>query len=180
MSDPNRKAEKAARTEADWDDLISALEQSRAENLGLIAQLQQVNLNQDAAWIAGIIDGEGSIFPAGTGRSYVSVQLRICMTDERVINRLHQTLGGTVHERTRQIPWKKQYEVVWSGEDVRKVIKYVGQYLFLKRPQAGLALRILDLPRGHVDKMKYALQLRALNKRGRDTVENDEKHKGGV
>ena len=59
----------------------------------------------DAAYIAGLFDGEGSVDFARRKEKRGNVQsilMRIEMTDENVLNWVHETLGvGTVRKRNR-------------------------------------------------------------------------------
>jgi hypothetical protein len=125
-------------------------------------------MKTDTAWLAGIIDGEGSIYPGGTSRKYVSTTLRLCMTSRTVVQMAHRIFGvGTIYTRLRKSPWKRQFDLVISGQDTTTAINLIRPYLKLKHRQADLALRINELPRGHHNKMKLALRLRSLNRRGR-------------
>lgn len=44
-----------------------------------------------AAWVAGIIEGEGSFYLAGSPRTYVRMKVDMC--DQDVIDRLHEWTG---------------------------------------------------------------------------------------
>jgi len=119
-----------------------------------------------SAWVAGIVDGEGSIYCSGLPRKYVSVTLRICMTSRKLIQYIHKNFGGTIYTRDRRAPWKRQYDLVWSGSDVLPVLLKIRRHLRLKGPQADLACRILALPNGHSQKTILARRIKRLNHRG--------------
>ena len=71
----------------------------------------------DAAYIAGLFDGEGSVDFAKRKEKRGNVQailMRIEMTDENVLNWVHETLGvGTVRKRNRSPSRKAHWKDAW-------------------------------------------------------------------
>ena len=71
----------------------------------------------DAAYIAGLFDGEGSVDfkRRREKRGYVqNILMRIEMTDESVLNWVHETLGvGTVRKRNRSPSRKAHWKDAW-------------------------------------------------------------------
>ena len=71
----------------------------------------------DAAYIAGLFDGEGSVDFAKRKEKRGNVQailMRIEMTDETVLNWVHETLGvGTVRKRNRSPSRKAHWKDAW-------------------------------------------------------------------
>ena len=71
----------------------------------------------DAAYIAGLFDGEGSVDFARRKEKRGNVQsilMRIEMTDENVLNWVHETLGvGTVRKRNRSPSRKAHWKDAW-------------------------------------------------------------------
>jgi hypothetical protein len=61
--------------------------------------------NEETAWVAGILEGEGC-FDANANRR--SPRVRVEMTDQDIVLRLHRMLGGSVHYPTNRHPdrWK--------------------------------------------------------------------------
>ena len=71
----------------------------------------------DAAYIAGLFDGEGSVDFARRKEKRGNVQsilMRIEMTDEDVLKWVHETLGvGTVRKRNRSPSRKAHWKDAW-------------------------------------------------------------------
>jgi len=79
-------------------------------------------MNQnDIAYIAGLFDGEGSVdfakrIEKKRGKSYKvqRILMRIEMTDESVLNWVHETLGvGTIRKRNRSPSVKSHWKDRW-------------------------------------------------------------------
>lgn len=85
------------------------------------------------------MDGEGCIVVGSNG----SLQLRIINTSLRSLERIQQTLGGTVKSR-KQMVNKPQY--YWSiyGPDARQVLEDLAPYLTAKWDQAITAIEYYD------------------------------------
>ena len=152
----------------------------------------------EAAYLAGLIDGEGSIglfISRSPSRSNYAVlaRLTIGMCDEPLIRWLQRTTdSGTVTTwRQQNQTWKPVWVVTWNGYSAADVIEQVWPYLRLKRPQAAKLLEWVKLSkswrrrlggRGHHDR-KYpdhvwqqaeaiAGEIRALNVRGKPPSKN--------
>jgi len=122
-------------------------------------------------YLAGIIDGEGSI----SCPEYKTLYLAIVNTDRKLIDWLLETLGGTVfttkHQGTR---WKDGYRWSLFGLDAQRILRKVEPYLIIKKERARLALQ-LPINRKGVglsleDKEKrgeIVNKLKALNRRGK-------------
>lgn len=129
-------------------------------------------------YIAGLIDGEGSIQidcgrHRGASRNGVypgyCLQLIIANTNTDVIQWLLVTLGGTSHV-TKYNPdrWKPQYFWRISGGSAQAIVRSTLPYLIIKRAQADIALRYpVTYKKGFVPvKEELYKELRVLNKRG--------------
>jgi hypothetical protein len=102
---------------------------------------------EEAAWLAGILEGEGSFIST----SYCSLQ--VTMTDRDIIARLVAITGvGRVHERRAQNPHHKpsQLWVVARHEQIRQLIEAVLPWLGERRSEAALRLlkKVVERP-GH-------------------------------
>ena len=99
-----------------------------------------------AAYLAGLIDGEGSIGFYNTGNHrikeksygpYPSIRLRIGMTDKNIIEWLKESFGG--YFDTRKYPNNSKYNdaYCWSiaGEKCEKVLRHIYPYLKIKKRQ---------------------------------------------
>jgi len=123
----------------------------------------------DWAYLAGIIDGEGSIaliqrkpgsyFRAARGKycyqrpenSY-QCSITISNTDEKMINWIVDTFnGGTSFSRRREGNRKIQYSVGWHGnESVRWILENTLPFMLTKYDVAVVILDFLSIPK--VDK----------------------------
>lgn len=135
------------------------------------------------AYIAGIVDGEGSIFVTAVGphrRRTVYPTVVIAMTHRPVIDWLAEQLAaGTVkcHNQTnmrRHPTYKPQHRVQVFGKRAKLLCSLLLPYLLVKRPQAELVTtfptearlapgaRIAGSP---VNELRYQLrdQINALN-----------------
>lgn len=99
----------------------------------------------DAAYIAGLIDGEGSIGlfvsrSASRPNAAVLARLKIGMCDEALIRWLRATTqSGTVTTwKQKQTGWKQVWVATWNGYAAADLIQHVKPYLRLKRGQADI------------------------------------------
>jgi hypothetical protein len=129
----------------------------------------------DAAWLAGFIDGEGSIMLAlrrATGA--VELLLAISNTDRSALETVVQLTGlGAVNERPRQSSrHKTAYFWRCSSAGAESVIQQIRPYLRVKPRQADLALTFQSRLRDPAEKSDRSWQLaaretmQALNRRG--------------
>ena len=94
----------------------------------------------DAAYIAGLFDGEGSVdFKRRKEKrgNVQSILMRIEMTDETVLNWVHETLGvGTVRKRNRSPSRKAHWKDAWvysvRFRDALHVCKILWPYTIVK------------------------------------------------
>jgi hypothetical protein len=89
----------------------------------------------EAAWLAGIIDGEGSVSKKGNGYT-----ITITMTCETTIRKIFELTGGNFRERPVESrggntkPWHKDAWNWWvSGDDADRVARAVEPYVVTKR-----------------------------------------------
>jgi len=99
-------------------------------------------------YIAGLLDGEGSItvqrstyskrFPSSTKDFYVNPQLAIVNSDLTVLKDIQKVLGGRIYSRRKQRPHHTLY---WSKtEEILTVLSKLYPYLRIKRKQAELLM----------------------------------------
>jgi LAGLIDADG DNA endonuclease family protein len=97
----------------------------------------------DAAWLAGLVDGEGHIRlddPNKTGRLY----LRICLvnTNYELLERVNEVVGaGTIHTRKKgQEHHKDSWAWQIGGKAAEQVLGQILPWLIVKREKAVEAL----------------------------------------
>ena len=101
----------------------------------------------DLAYVAGIIDGEGSIslYPPCKGRRGLKISVQVGNTNEWLIQWLRFIFGGYIYT----IPPRKNCKPVhsWSVsyQQALGVLQAVYPYLRLKKPQAEIAINFLKM-----------------------------------
>lgn len=143
------------------------------------------------AWLAGIIDGEGSIVITRPRQSqqrggtlYYRLQLRVAMTDKATITYIHELTEkcGFMGKHTPKNP-KHRPDYKWSvqGEKLASILRRCLPFLHTKKYQALLAIEFTDMQklegkggRGKVltpvriaRREEIRQRLKELNKRGR-------------
>ena len=106
----------------------------------------------DAAYLAGLVDGEGYIGimmnRRGEKATFHSVKdylytpvLKICMTDRAIIEWLYCSFGGTFEIRKARGNARESYGWMCRKAQVRKFLGYLYPYLRVKRKQAEVIFR---------------------------------------
>lgn len=126
----------------------------------------------DIAYLAGIIDGEGTIGSRRTGpepyTAYV-LYLQIANTDYRLMRWCEEKFGAKIqHGGKRQKEHHKQgWAACWYASYAKEVIRLIEPYLKLKHEQALIALDFpTDKSRVPEKRQRLFLALRELNKKG--------------
>ena len=103
----------------------------------------------DLSYIAGIIDGEGTI---GLHRNHFGpkeryrtpsymLRIRVKMTDELIVRWLHSICGGRFYYSKKQIGnCKSVFEWSIVGKAANKLLLELLPYLKLKKPQAEIGI----------------------------------------
>lgn len=100
----------------------------------------------EAAYLAGIVDGEGCIY-AGTSGKEIRLLLQIHMTSQDVIRWIHEITGvGSVKEGQTPKGIKSWHWAV-SMRQAAPVLNQIIPFLIVKREQAKLALELIELRR---------------------------------
>ena len=96
----------------------------------------------DASYIAGIVDGEGSVAvnrrrDPKTGSCHYSCRIRVSMTDRHIIEWLHQTTGveKVYHVMPRRPEHRQQWEWNVAGHEAKDLASRLLCYLRIKLPQ---------------------------------------------
>lgn len=108
--------------------------------------------NTRIAYLAGIIDGEGSIYIGNfscnpkTKEPYYQTNIQVTNTDIALIDWLRKVFGGLVTHRTpKQTPSNSRKDVyTWtiSGERLTHICELILPYLICKRKQAEIMLKM--------------------------------------
>jgi hypothetical protein len=144
------------------------------------------------AYLAGIIDGEGTltitrhIRKDRPGYTRFNLRLAVYNTNLGLLSELKEWFGGTIMiaERIGE-NWKPVGQLAWSEEQLVVLLPKIIPYLLIKREQAEILLAAqatkmtategrrngLSAEVVEIREASY-LRLKSLNKRGRDAVEN--------
>lgn len=103
----------------------------------------------EAAYIAGIIDGEGTITIVRISKDgfspVFSVRVTVANTNARLIEWLAARGAATkmIPKRGGSYPQKRQpYVAIWSTRKAASLLREVSPYLVIKRDQANIALEL--------------------------------------
>ena len=100
----------------------------------------------DCAYMAGLIDGEGSIGIDNHGGVRVpSVRVTVTNTDIDTLEDLKSLWGGCVStRRQRHEGWKAASDLIWAGGRAAEVLRTVQPYLRIKTEQCRVALSFAE------------------------------------
>jgi len=96
----------------------------------------------ELAYLAGLIDGEGSIFVARSGDKLHCLIVAVANTNKLILEYCQNVFQvGHINKNKRRNPQHKD-AWVWktTGNGAKKVLRYVYPFLRIKEPQAKLAL----------------------------------------
>lgn len=112
----------------------------------------------DLAYLAGIIDGEGSIYignfssNASTGAKYYQTNMEVANTDKALIDWLECTFGGLVNSRTPRQHAANARKQVWiwvaSGDRLTHLCECILPYVKIKRRQVEIMLEMRSTYKG--------------------------------
>jgi len=142
-----------------------------------IRDINRSKLQKYAGYIAGLVDGEGSLIIRWDKRHrYLTFSyfMSIGMTHEGVIKWLSDILGVTYSVSKRKPPRKTMYVLrVFTQTDLVTLLEELLPWLIVKKEQAETMLRFLNL-RAERSAKEYAnekaelyLKMRKLNQRGK-------------
>lgn len=119
-------------------------------------------LETEKAWMAGLLDGEGSISCRWPKRSNVSVELS--MTHAPTLEKVQSLFPGLIVSK-RNNGYGRKMLFRWRADTNRskEVLTALLPYLVTKREQAILALKLCERPSIKPFKDMWALALRSLN-----------------
>ena len=104
---------------------------------------------EQLAWVAGIIDGEGSIFltrsTAKSSGKYYYPQVKICNCNLKMIREVVRILGlpRKINKIKKVKDYHKQvYYIYYAANDTINVLKLVQPYLIAKQRQARICINL--------------------------------------
>lgn len=110
------------------------------------------------AYLAGIIDGEGSIYIGNfssnpkTGAKYYQTNMEVTNSDQSLIDFLYNTFGGLVNAYTAsQTPKnsrKKYWRWICTGERLTHLCEEILPYLTAKKRQCKIMLKMRQTYKG--------------------------------
>jgi hypothetical protein len=102
------------------------------------------------AYLAGIIDGEGTMYIQRRMDKRSSIvtwsywtRLQVCNTNPKLIEWIHQTFGGLVYKKERdhiKRNWKTQFEWYSKISMVDILLPLLHPYLIIKKPHAEVMM----------------------------------------
>ncbi len=117
----------------------------------------------DVAYLAGLIDGEGSIYiyrrKAPKGKFGYILNLAIGMCDSEVIHWIQDTFGGHVQDNIRTAG-RNQFRWTVSSEAVAKILRMVSPFLRVKKRQAALAFKFREIIKQDISANSVRVELR--------------------
>ncbi len=169
---PLRKSRREQRIEKRMKTLFESLEH--------LANNRKLDSLSSMSYVAGILDGEGSVMLQRRGPRFVP-GLVLHNTDRKMLEYCQSLIGGTIYlghgdTKTRKTKWVLR---VGSVEKVALVLTSLSPFLITKQRQAHLSLEFC-LRRIGNGRKSYSIrdietynQIRTLNQRGpKETVEN--------
>lgn len=109
------------------------------------------------SYIAGLLDGEGSIFTKtfsrSKGRTYNYLRVTITNTNRDCLELASMVCGGEVQKKTYQyedrVSRNNFYWIEWCGTKAMEVLKNLLPFLVVKREQALVAVRFQGIVELH-------------------------------
>ncbi len=133
--------------------------------------------SEEIGYIAGIIDGEGSLEIVGerTKRTYYyNPRMKITNTDLRLMLWLKERLGGSFcSPKICQSQRRKRYDYTLCSNGLRLLLPKVLPYLVIKAECANLLLVALEPMKSVMEKKDIACKLRALHIRNGAKISGD-------
>jgi len=129
----------------------------------------------DIRWLAGFVDGDGSIgiFKTVTPTSFgFTAILAVYNTNLRVLHAIKRTYGGHINESSYNPKRQKVcYQLKWTGSSARNLISRLLPHLQLKQQVARVVLKLKarrrgDSPNALKRQLSLLSQVKKLNNRG--------------
>ena len=98
----------------------------------------------DRAYLAGIIDGEGTITVWSGRYDHRTVTVAVVMCDKEAVEMFHREFGGCLFYVEKNNPkWKNSWRWAIKSQKAKPVLEAALPYLRIKARQAETALRLI-------------------------------------
>ena len=138
--------------------------------------VKRVLTTAEAAYLAGIVDGEGTLSVWRSrphdyrSRDKYAMTFTIAQADWPFLDGIRQMAGnGHVAACRRKQPdprRKPEYKLVFNGHQTRWILPQISPYLRVKRRQADLVLQFLGAGVGDKERARIYGECHALNQKG--------------
>jgi hypothetical protein len=112
-----------------------------------------MNHREKLAYLAGIIDGEGSLLlwmnKSSNQRGQFNLRVNVTSTDKCLVDWIFQNFGGSIYEcnspsRKSQPNWKKQYVWQINRPEMLQFLKEIHPFLIIKKERCEIAIRFRE------------------------------------
>ena len=99
-----------------------------------------------AAYIAGLIDGEGCIRAGFVSTGIVSASLTVSMTDAPTMRWLHDTVGaGCLRTYAPKKHYRRAWRFILGAHRAADLLRQITPHMITKRREAELFVELMDL-----------------------------------
>lgn len=123
-------------------------------------------------YLAGFVDGEGSIMIVKSGRPRAdgvqvsfSATLMIANTHRQALEAIQGIYGGRIDSngKPHNPKWKQGWSLIWKGPAAASLISALRPHLLIKREQADVALAFVELQKSSYRRLKSEADVEAAN-----------------
>ncbi len=114
--------------------------------------MNHMSINERLAYLAGILDGEGSLYISKSKDKRYTAGIKISMNDKESLELFQKTFGGNIIRGTKKIDkvTGKHYAPAWvlqyrGQNDILNIIKSLYPFLQIKQPQAEILWQFIAL-----------------------------------
>jgi hypothetical protein len=112
-----------------------------------------MNHREKLAYLAGIIDGEGSLLlwmnKSSTQRGQFNLRVNVTSTDKILVDWIFENFGGSIYEcnspsRKSQPNWKKQYVWQVNRPEMLQFLNDIYPFLVIKKERCKVAIKFRE------------------------------------
>ena len=110
--------------------------------------------SEELAYIAGIVDGEGTITISKQSKHRGAFYPRISVanTSKVLLDWLNERISGAVYVMGRNERWRTAWQLIWDKKKTIPLIEALLPYLVIKKPQAEVVLLLNKFNKEALDK----------------------------